>query len=60
MQRRKFVQGTALIGAGAFLNPFSINSIYAAADFPIVRTPSSKRNFESKAIEAAIKEFKSK
>lgn len=60
MDRRKFIQGTALLGAGAFLNPLTINPLYAATDFPVVRTPSASRNFESKSIEKAIKEFTSK
>lgn len=57
MDRRTFIQSTAVLGAGAFMNPFSL---HASSDFPVVRTPSGSRNFESKAIEQAIKEFKKK
>lgn len=54
MNRRTFIQNTALLGAGAYLSPFAAA---ASADFPTVRVPASKRNFQSKAVEAAIKEF---
>lgn len=30
----------------------------ASPDFPVVRVPAAKRNFQSKSVEAAIKEFK--
>lgn len=56
MHRRTFIQSTALIGAGTFINPFSL---LASSDFPVVRIPAGSRNFESAAIEKAIKEFKS-
>jgi meiotically up-regulated gene 157 (Mug157) protein len=57
MDRRTFIQSTAVLGAGAFINPFSL---HASSDFPVVRIPPGSRNFESKAIEQAIKEFKKK
>ncbi len=57
MDRRTFMQNSALLGAGAFMNPFPLS---AANDFPVVRTPAGKRNFQSEAIENAIKEFKQK
>ncbi|MEX2336120.1 MAG: glycoside hydrolase family 125 protein [Fulvivirga sp.] len=58
MQRRKFIQNTAVLGAAAtMLNPFSLSA--ASSDFPVVRTPKRDRRFESKAIEKAIKEFQS-
>ncbi len=55
MHRRTFMQNSALLGAGAFIHPFSWSS---AADFPVVRVPASDRNFQSTAIENAIKEFR--
>ncbi|MBL3657613.1 glycoside hydrolase family 125 protein [Fulvivirga sediminis] len=56
MNRRNFMQSSAAVGAAAALvNPFSL---YAAADFPVVRVAEDKRNFKSKAIEKAIKKFK--
>ncbi|HYG37348.1 MAG TPA: glycoside hydrolase family 125 protein [Cytophagales bacterium] len=57
MQRRNFIQSTTLLSAGLLLNNFSFAS---SKDFPEVRTPVAKRKFQSKAIENAIKEFKSK
>ncbi len=49
-----------MLSAAAFLDPFNLGALQAAAGFPVVRKPSASRNFESKAIESAIKEFKSK
>ncbi|WP_347160112.1 glycoside hydrolase family 125 protein [Pontibacter chitinilyticus] len=54
MKRRTFLQSSAILGAGALLNPFSV---LASADFPVVRIPAAKRNFRSKAVEQAISEF---
>ncbi|RCH55295.1 metal-independent alpha-mannosidase [Mucilaginibacter hurinus] len=57
MERRRFLASTAMLGAGVLV------SKYAAAlpaEFPVVRVAASKRNFTSKAVEAAIKEFKTK
>lgn len=60
MQRRSFIQGTALLSATALINPFELGKLYASSEFPVVRTAAGSRNFESKAVEKAIKEFKSK
>lgn len=52
MQRRKFIQQSALTGAA-----FGIPSILKAAvpqDFPVVRTPADKRRFTSTAVEKTI------
>ncbi|MEJ7644776.1 MAG: glycoside hydrolase family 125 protein [Chryseolinea sp.] len=58
MNRRTFVQSSALAGAGAMIPPlFSFSGI---SDFPLVRRPESERNFKSEAIEQAISEFKKK
>ena len=54
MERRTFIQSTALAGAASFINP---SSLFAQSDFPTVRIPEVKRNFKSKSIEKAIKEF---
>ncbi|QCR24681.1 glycoside hydrolase family 125 protein [Pontibacter sp. SGAir0037] len=54
MDRRKFLQGSLLLGAGAMVSPLAFA---ASQDFPVVRVAASKRNFQSKAVEAAIKEF---
>lgn len=55
MKRRTFIQNTAVAGAGILFNPTL--SFAAKGDFPVVRTRASERNFESKAVEKAIKEF---
>lgn len=58
MQRRKFIQNTALFGGGMLLmNPINLVSASNLKDFPVVRLPKGERNFESKVIEKAIKEF---
>lgn len=55
MNRRTFIQSSVLLGAGTFMNPLAFA---ASPDFPVVRVPAAKRNFQSKSVEAAIKEFK--
>ncbi|MEO6151235.1 MAG: glycoside hydrolase family 125 protein [Mucilaginibacter sp.] len=55
MKRRQFIAGTTLIGAGVLAGKLSFA---AAPDYPVVRV--AQRNFTSKAVEAAIKEFKLK
>lgn len=42
------------------MNPISVASAANFSKFPVVRPPKGERNFESKAIEEAIKEFRSK
>ncbi|TFF40606.1 glycoside hydrolase family 125 protein [Mucilaginibacter psychrotolerans] len=56
MKRRQFLGSTALLGAGVFMNKLS----FAAEAYPVVRVPAAQRKFTSKAVEAAIKEFKAK
>lgn len=65
MKRRKFIQNTALAGGLTMLDSFFLNAGTSVSDillkgFPDVRVPAEKRNFQSKAIEDAIKEFNSK
>ncbi|MVZ64365.1 glycoside hydrolase family 125 protein [Sphingobacterium sp. DK4209] len=55
MKRRAFIQNSALLGAGMFASKFSFGAMNA--EFPVVRTPESKRHFSSKVIEGMIKEF---
>ncbi|NEU06924.1 glycoside hydrolase family 125 protein [Flavihumibacter sp. R14] len=57
MKRRRFIQNTGLIGAGLFLDKLSFA---AAQGFPEVRTPVSKRRFQSKSVESAIGQFRKK
>lgn len=58
MKRRTFIQNTTLLSTGMLAGKLSIaNSL---PDFPVVRVPAAKRNFKSKAVDAAIAEFKSK
>jgi meiotically up-regulated gene 157 (Mug157) protein len=56
MKRRRFIQNTALLGAGVIFNQISVFG--RSHDFPVVRTPLSKRKFNSPAIERAITTFK--
>jgi len=59
MERRKFLQNTALFGGLTMIDPFSLSggTFSEYKEFPVVRIPSGERNFESKVIEKAIKEF---
>ncbi len=57
MIRRSFIKNTGLLGAGLVASKFSFAS---DPEFPVVRIPSSQRNFQSQAIEAAIRTFNSK
>lgn len=58
MQRRKFIQSTALFSSLALIDPFEIMaSNIKTIDFPIVRVTKNKRNFESDFIEKTIAEF---
>ncbi|WP_242916431.1 glycoside hydrolase family 125 protein [Pontibacter liquoris] len=54
MNRRTFLQNSALAGAGALLSPLAFA---ASSGFPVVRVPAAKRHFQSKAVDGAIKEF---
>ncbi|KAA3438790.1 glycoside hydrolase family 125 protein [Rufibacter hautae] len=56
MNRRTFIQSSAFLSAGAVIAPMSLFA--SPADFPLVRVPAAKRNFQSKSVEAAIKEFR--
>ena len=61
MQRRKFIQNTALFGGGMLvMSPLEVVSAPFLNKFPEVRPSLGKRNFTSKAIENAIKEFQEK
>lgn len=57
MKRSEFIRNASLLSGGLLLgkSPFA-----AIQDFPAVRTPANQRKFKSKAVEAAISEFKSK
>lgn len=56
MKRSKFIRNSGLLIAGLL----SKNASFAenSAEFPVVRTPLNQRKFRSKAVEAAITEFK--
>lgn len=56
MQRRKFIQNTALFGGLSLLDPFTIAGT-PWKEFPIVRVAPGERNFQSSVIEQAIQEF---
>jgi len=55
MKRRMFLQNSGLLTAGVLINK---NLLFAQrTDFPMVRTAAAARNFNSKAVEAAINTF---
>jgi meiotically up-regulated gene 157 (Mug157) protein len=58
MNRRLFAQRASLLTASTLLTPFAFAS--AAPTFPVVRPAAGKRRFRSRAVEAAIAEFKKK
>jgi meiotically up-regulated gene 157 (Mug157) protein len=60
MKRRDFIQRTALLSTAALAGNITFGSPLPKAQFPVVRTPLASRKFNSTAVEAAIKEFKSK
>lgn len=59
MKRRTFIQNTALAGGLTILSPFETfaHENNYAENFPVVRVSEKERNFKSKAIEKAIKDF---
>jgi meiotically up-regulated gene 157 (Mug157) protein len=60
MERRKFLQNTALLSSLALIDPMELMAATTVAgpnDFPIVRTIKAKRNFESIFVEKTIEEF---
>lgn len=56
MKRRTFIQNATMASSLAFINPMELTAS-SALNFPKVRTPEGGRNFQSKAIERAIKTF---
>ncbi len=60
MKRRDFIQRTALLSTAALAGNITFGNPLPKAQFPVVRTPLASRKFNSTAVEAAIKEFKSK
>ncbi|WP_417361054.1 glycoside hydrolase family 125 protein [Galbibacter sp.] len=59
MKRRTFIQNATMASSLAFINPMELTAS-TRLDFPTVRTPEGERNFKSKVIEKAIKEFSKK
>jgi len=59
MKRKNFIRNAALFGGLTMVDPFYLTarSKFEIVEFPIVRTPKGKRNFESDEIENAINEF---
>jgi uncharacterized protein len=55
MNRNEFIKNAGLLSAGMLLKDFSFAQ--TNDPFPVVRVPYDKRNFHSKAVEAAITEF---
>ncbi|HRH49831.1 MAG TPA: glycoside hydrolase family 125 protein [Panacibacter sp.] len=59
MQRRKFLQQTALASAAIAASKYS-SAANKGLEFPVVRTAEASRKFKSVAVEKLIKEVKSK
>jgi uncharacterized protein len=57
MQRRKFIQNTALFSSLALIGPMELFADTMPPDFPTVRVAKGKRNFESEVIEKVIADF---
>ena len=58
MQRRKFIQNTALFSGLTLIDPMEIiAATNITKDFPVVRVAKGKRNFESDLVEKTIAEF---
>ena len=61
MQRRKFLQQSALASAGMFAGGSVLAGVSGAgpaADFPVVRIPAAKRKFTSPIVERTIHEVR--
>ena len=58
MNRNEFIKNAGLLSAGLLLKDLSFAQ--APASFPVVRVPYDQRKFHSKAIDAAIAEFRGK
>ncbi len=56
MKRRTFIQNATMASSLAFINPMELTAS-SALNFPKVRTLEGERNFQSKAVERAIKTF---
>lgn len=59
MKRRTFIKNTSLLGAGVLASKFTFGADLKP-QFPVVRVIESKRHFQSKAVNSAIKTFQSK
>jgi meiotically up-regulated gene 157 (Mug157) protein len=61
MKRRTFLQNTALFSTLTLIDPSELfagsSSSNLLKDFPVVRVPKAKRNFESSHVEKTIQEF---
>lgn len=58
MKRNEFIKNAGLLSAGILLKDLAFAQ--ANDPFPVVRVPLAERKFQSKAVEAAIVEFKAK
>lgn len=56
MNRRQFIQGTALLASATAIAP---NLLAAENNFPVVRVPLAKRKFTSAAVERTIEKIQS-
>jgi len=60
MHRRKFLQQTAMAGAGVLVAKSGFSRLTKFDDFPVVRIPVGQRKFRSDAVEALITELNQK
>ena len=60
MNRRAFTQRVTLLAGSVVLPSFSFAAAWLPPAFPVVRPAAAKRRFRSRAVEAAITEFKQK
>lgn len=56
MERRKFLQQSALAGAGVLVTKMGFAKSFLQQDFPLVRIPVGQRKFKSQAVENLIAE----
>ncbi|ANI88809.1 metal-independent alpha-mannosidase [Arachidicoccus ginsenosidimutans] len=56
MERRKFIQQTALAGAGVLASKYGLGKSLQQEQFPVVRVPYGQRKFKSTAVDNLINE----
>ncbi|HTN35566.1 MAG TPA: glycoside hydrolase family 125 protein, partial [Arachidicoccus sp.] len=57
MHRRKFLQQSAMAGAGVLVAKYGFSRSSFLDEFPVVRVPVGQRKFKSEAVESLIREI---